>query len=540
MTSVPSPSHRRTEIRGSIALSTMQLLRDASITRKLTVNVGVRWDYDTPTTERFNRASRGFAFGTASPVEAQARTNYAANPIPEVPASQFRVQGGLLFAGLNGAPRGLFAPDRNNFSPRVGFAYAWRPRTVLRAGYGLFFEPLGSDRLDAAQPGFNQRTVMAPSLDNGLSFAATLANPYPNGLLEPVGAAAGLNTFIGQSISITNPDRRNAYAQRWSFNLQQELPRRFLLDVGYMGNRAVGLATSPDVNAVPAQYLSRSAVRDNNTNAFLTAQVRNPFAGIAAFNGSGLQGANVARQQLLRPYPQFGSISTVWNNGYAWYHSLQARVERRLANGFTVQGSYTWSKNMEAVDYLNASDTAPSRVVSPLDQTHVWAMSGVYELPFGKQSGRWTKLAIGGWSLQGLWQAQSGRPLAWGNVLFNGDLKNITLGRGDRDADRWFNTAAGFERNAALQLVSNLRTFPFRLNGVRAPGVNLTNLSVSKNFAITERWRLQFRAEAVDAFNATLLSAPNTTPTSGQLGQITTIGNGNTQRRVTLGGKLIW
>lgn len=517
---------------------------DWKLTRKLTVNLGLRWDYDSPTTERFNRTTRGFAFGEANPIEAAARAAYAQSPIPEVPASQFRVLGGLLFAG-GAQPRGLLDPDRNNISPRIGLAYQLSKATVIRMGYGIFFAPLGSDRIDSSQPGFSQRTTLVPSIDNGVTFRATMSNPFPDGLLEPVGAAAGLRTFLGQGIGIVNPRIRNPYTQRWSFNVQQLLPGRFLLDAGYMGNRSNGLTTSRDFNAVPNEYLSRQPVRDNENFAFLTAQVLNPFFGLPEFNGTGLQVRNVARQQLLRPYPHYSGISLTTNDGFAWYHSLQVRVERRLSSGFTVQGSYTWSKNMEAVDYLNAADLYPHRVVSSLDQTHVWAMSSVYELPFGRgkrllSSSRWLDLAVGGWSLQGTWQVQSGRPLAWGNILFMGDIKAIELPRDQRNDLRWFNTAAGFNRNPAEQFASNVRTFPLRLNGVRAPGLNVANLSVLKNFTLSEGFKLQFRAEAVDAFNETPLTAPNVTPTTGAFGTITTIGGGNTQRRITLGGKLIW
>lgn len=518
---------------------------DWKVSRKLTVNLGLRWDYDAPTTERFNRSTRGFAFDQSSPVEAAARAAYALNSIPEIPAANFRVVGGLQFAGTGGLPRGLINPDRNNLSPRIGIAYQWTSSTVLRAGYGVFFAPLGSDRLDSSQPGFSQRTQLVPSLDNGLSFRASMANPFPDGLLPVAGASRGLSTFLGQSISVVNPGLKNPYTQRWSLNLQQLLPQRFLLDVGYMGNRSNGLTVSRDLNAVPNEYLSRSPLRDDVTNAFLTAQVRNPFAAIADFAGTGLQGVNVARQQLLRAYPHFTGVSTTLNDGFAWYHALMMRIERRLSSGFTVQGSYTWSKNMEAVDFLNSADLYPHRVVSALDQTHVWAMSSVYELPFGKgkryaTSSRLLDLVAGGWNLQGTWQAQSGRPLAWGNILFNGNVKDIPLSRDARNADRWFNTEAGFNRSPAAQLVSNYRTFPLRLNGVRAPGINMVNLSVLKNFTIREGFKLQFRAEAVDAFNETPLTAPSVSPVAGDFGQINTIGAGNTQRRITLGGKLIW
>jgi hypothetical protein len=517
---------------------------DWKVTRKLTVNLGLRWDYDSPTTERFNRSTRGFAFDQPSPVDAAARAAYARSPIPEIPASQFRATGGLLFAG-QGQPRGYINPDRNNLSPRIGIAYQFSKSTVLRAGYGIFFAPVGSDRLDASQPGFSQRTQLVPSLDNGLTYRATMTNPFPDGIREPVGSAAGLSTFLGQGISIVNPNLISPYTQRWSLNIQQLLPSRFLLDVGYLGNRSTGLHISRDLNAVPNQFLSTSPTRDDPTIAFLSTQVPNPFFGLPEFTGTSLQGRNVARQQLLRPYPQFTNVSMTTNDGFAWYHSMTMRIERRFAQGFSVQGSYTWSKNMEAVNFLNAADLYPHRVISSLDQTHVWAMSALAELPFGRgrrfaNSSRLLDYVVGGWNLQGTWQAQSGRPLAWGNILFNGNIQDIELSRDTRDADRWFNTAAGFNRAPAQQLASNLRTFPLRLNGVRAPGVNITNLSLLKHFTLREGLKLQFRAEAVDAWNETPLSTPNVSPTAGAFGTITTIGAGNTQRRITLGGKLIW
>ncbi|MEN6537258.1 MAG: hypothetical protein ABFD89_26635, partial [Bryobacteraceae bacterium] len=518
---------------------------DWKIGRRLTVNLGLRWDYDTPTTERFNRSTRGFAFDTASPVAAAAQAAYAANPIDEIPASQFRVMGGLLFAGIGGNPRGYVNPDRNNLSPRIGFAYQLTPKTTVRGGYGVFFAPMGSDSLNASQPGFSQTTQLVPSLDNGVTFLASMANPFPDGLLSPQGSALGLSTYLGQGISIVNPDLRSAYTQRWGLNLQRELPGRFLVDVGYMGNRSTGLSTSRALSAIPNKYLSTSPTRDAATISRLTTYVQNPFYGLSQFTGTSLASKTVQRQQLLRAYPQYSGVSTTTNDGYAWYHSLQARVERRFAQGYTLQGSYTYSKNMEAVSFLNDADLSPHEVVSDIDQTHVFAVTGVYELPFGKgkrflNSNRLLDFAVGGWSLNGVWQVQCGRPLEWGNILFTGNVKDIELSHSERTPDRWFNTDAGFNKNSAQQLASNVRTFPLRLNGVRAPGVNITNLSLFKDFRIAERVKLQFRAEAVDAFNETPLSTPTVSPTSGSFGKITTVGAGNTQRRITLGGKLSW
>jgi hypothetical protein len=230
---------------------------------------------------------------------------------------------------------------------------------------------------------------------------------------------------------------------------------------------------------------------------------------------------------LLKPYPQFNNVRLYDSNGYSWYHSLQARVERRFSKGFSSQLSYTWSKNMQATEMLNEQDPRPSEVISDLDRTHRITASGIWELPFGKgrQWGAgWHPLVngvLGGWQLQGAWQHQSGQPLGFGNAIFNGDLGNVVLPEDKRSVDQWFNLNAGFDRNAATQLASNLRRFPVRFSGIRGPNQSRFDFGMIKNFPITERWRMQFRAETFNAFNHPNLANPNTGVTSGAFGQIT-------------------
>jgi hypothetical protein len=203
------------------------------------------------------------------------------------------------------------------------------------------------------------------------------------------------------------------------------------------------------------------------------------------------------------------------------------RGEKRLSKGFTAQVSYTWSKNMEATEYMNDQDMLPYEVVSSLDRTHRITASGIAELPFGKGrkwGSSWNAFlngALGGWQLNTAWQHQSGQPLGFGNVIFNGDLDNVMLPTSQRSPVQWFNVNAGFERNNALQLASNLRRFPLRFNGIRGPIQDRLDFGLIKNFAITERWRLQFRAETFNALNFSNLSNPNTTVTSGAFGTIT-------------------
>jgi hypothetical protein len=444
---------------------------------------------------------------------------------------------------VNGVPAALWSGERNNFAPRIGFA--WEPvrRLVVRGGYGIFFDSLGTDLNDVQQQGYSQRTNIVPSQDNGLTFRASIANPLPDPILPPVGAAAGLSTFVGRGISFFLPTRRAGYVQRWSVGVQREI-RRVLVDVSYMGNRGTGLPLSTDYNAVPAQWLSTSPVRDQKTVDFLSQLVANPYYGLPEFAGSSLTGRTVARSQLLRPYSQFTSISSTQSGGFSWYHSLQTRVERRFSQGYTVQVNYTWSKLMEAVDFLNASDLYPYRSISPQDRPHVLNITAVYELPFGKGK-RWlrnrklTDMVAGGWTVQGVFQGQSGAPLGWGNILFTGNIKDIVLPVSERSPDRWFNTAAGFNRDTRQQLDSNLRTFPLRFNDIRADGYNNWNVSLFKSFRFGERVRLQLRAEAIDAMNHPLFEAPNTNPTNSLFGTVGGVAS-NQQRQVFVGAKLSW
>jgi hypothetical protein len=492
---------------------------DFKVTPKLTLNLGLRYEKEWPFTERYNRLVANFTFDTPNPIEVQARANYARNPIPELPVDAFRVLGGLTFVGPDN--RSPYAGESNNLMPRVGLAYQLTPKTILRAGYGLFYDALGVNKTRAIQTGFSQSTPIQPSLDSGLTFIADNANPLPNGLLTPLGPAGGLETNLGQGLDFYLSSRKHGYAQRWSFGVQRQVGQ-FVFDATYVGNRGTRLGVERELNATPAEYLSTSPVRDQDTIDYLGRLFPNPFRGT-----NPIYGANISRANLLRPYPHFGSIAVEEPIGYTWYHSLQVRAEKRLSQGFTVQGAYTWSKLMEAVQFLNATDPMPYEAIGSLDRPHRIAISGIWELPFGR--GR--RLArdvpgavnalIGGWQLNGIVIFQSGQALNFGNVIFNGDPNDIALPSSQRNADRWFNTDAGFELNSARQLGSNLRTFPLRFSGLRGDSQNRWDLSALKNFALYESVRLQFRAECFNALNKTNLNNPNTSPTSSAFGRIT-------------------
>jgi hypothetical protein len=433
--------------------------------------------------------------------------------------------GGLTFANVSPNGRTYWQGEKNNFQPRIGFAYQLRPKTILRGGYGIFTSSIGVNYTNTNQTGFSQSTPIQASLDNGLTFIATNATPFPTGLIAPAKSSQGLLTNVGQGVSFYREKRSHPYAQRWSFGLQHELPMQFMIEASYVGNRTTRLNINRELSYTPAQYLSTSPVRDQATINYLGQNYPNPYFGL-----NPIYGANMTRANLLRPNNQFSSTQITGDPaGYSWYHSLQTRIERRLANSFTVQTSYTWSKTMEAREFLNAQDPMPSEVDSDLHRAHRLTGSGIWELPFGhkrKWGGNWHRsvdFIAGGWQLGGIYQHQSGAPLGFGNRIFNGDLHSIVKPDGERGVDGWFvpAAAAGFETNGSRQLASNLRRFPIRFAAVQGPNQDRWDFSLIKSFRINERWVTQFRAETFNAMNHPNLSNPNTDPTSAAWGTIT-------------------
>jgi len=519
---------------------------DWRLSRTLTLNAGLRWEIETPLTERFNRSSRDFDFITANPVQAAAQAAYAKAPIPEIAPSAFRVPGGLTFLGTGGQPRTQREIYWRSFMPRVGLAWQARPKMVVRAGWGMFYGLVGADFSDATQPGFSQRTNIIPSNDNGVTYVASISNPLPNGLAQPAGASGGMLTYLGQSPGFSSVGGRRPYTMRWSASIQMQPLANSVFEIGYMGSKTARLRVSTDFNAVPAQYLSTSTARDQATIDRLSANVTNPFFGIPGFEASSFYASRtIGRSQLLRPYPEFGGLSTGLPAGSSWYNALTARFERRMSKGLMVQANYTWSKTLDATSYRNPTDSAPEHVVSDLDRPHRLVLLGMYELPVGRgkrfasNASRIVDAVIGGWQVQADWQLQSGPPLEWGNVIYTGNFTDIGLGSGERSVERWFNTT-GFERASSKQLASNIRYFPSRISGARANGLNMADLSLFKSFRVTEKLRLQLRGEAEGVTNHPNFDPPNMSPTNSLFGTVSKTQSAQEERRVFVGLKLLF
>jgi len=535
---------------------------DWKLTNKLTLNLGLRYDYEGAPTEQNNANTRGFDPAAILSLTAAAEAAYAARP-DVIPPSQWHARGGLGFASSD--TPGVYNPDRNNIQPRVGFAYRWNEKTVIRGGWGLYTSPfVFSNGIN--QMGYSQSTPFTASQNNGLTFLSTLSNPYPSGVLPPVGNSLGPNTFLGQSFS-TSPTRvapvdfQNAQLSRYLVNVQRELPAQWLLEVGYAGSHGYNLTTNEELNAIPAQYLSSSQARDQPNIDFLAALVANPFAG--GLLPTGFTAATVARSQLLRPFPQFNNVPIYGDEGTSQYDSAQMKIEKRFTHGYSIIGTYTFSHFTERVFRLNPTDPGFENRLARDDVPHRVTTSLLYELPFGhghswggNASGVVNGL-IGGWSVNAIGQFQSGRPLDFEsrNIYFNGDV-NALKAKYTSDSDAPVFDISGFYFHDALvqtngvddpakqrtdtriRLVNNLRYFPSRVDGLRSPFLKLWDISIVKQVPLSGRMRAQFNIEFLNAFNVVVFNDANTDPTNADFGKVTS--QNNLPRDIQLAAKIVW
>ena len=543
---------------------------DWKVNPKFTLNLGLRYEYGTPIQERHNKSVAAFAFNTPNPIAAQAMTNYAANPSPLLPASQFKVNGGFLYAGTPAYPSSnLWTAQKTNFSPRIGFAWNPTEKLVVRGGFGIFYSQLGEYVQYGNALGYTQTTNTVATQNSGVTVIANLANPFPGGLVLPSGNANGMLQSVGTSISgLFNQNPKSPYNERYSLGVQYQLPGDMILEADYVGSTGQHIRITRDYNPLPDQYLSTDSTRTAAQVAINTAlnvsTLKNPFAGITVPGAPGfITSSTISQTALLKPYPEFTGITQSDPSGFSSYNALQVGLQKRFSHGYNVSVSYAKSRSLDAISFLNAGDAKPWYGVSNGDYPQSLAVAGIYELPFGHNkpffgSARsWVDTLIRGFQVEGTYRVQSGQPLTFGNAaaLLRPGATYADIGNtANKNYRTWFNTRA-FINNlpfnpptslgqpgdgtcptgvttcptwSSQSLQSNLRTMPLRFNNVRQDYQNVLNVGAMKKFIVRERFNMVARAEAFNALNHPIYNNPSTDPSSTSFGQVT--GFGNTSR----------
>jgi hypothetical protein len=551
------------------------------VNRNLTINLGLRFEYENGILEGGDRMLVGFDPNATLAITQLAQAAYAASPIPEVPASQFRVVGGPIFASDSGQD-GRSWKGQGMWMPRLSGAYRLGDKMVLKGGWGLYYDTLNAADFNPDQSGYDVTTTSTISTDFGQTWLfgdpkngiSPLTNPFPvradgSRFDTPIGSTLGVNTLVGQNYTANNLNREHGRVQRWRLGWQRELTRSMAIDVSYNGSFADRLALNIPQAYVPEIYYNSSNVRDNAQQTFLQAQVPNPFritnfAALQSTNpvlyqrmagNSFFTAATVQRQTLLRDFPQMSGLT--YGDlplGKVKTHQLEISINRRFSRGFTANADFsatraTSNRTVETYDreptlWQTNNNARPFRI------TAGW----VYELPFGAakpffSNGGVVGKILGGWQTSGTFEYQPGALLDWGNnnIFFYGNVNDIKIKnpqialQPDGTVDgtkRWFNIDAGFERDPARQPAQfQKRVFPFRIDGVRGFNFTQLNVNVARNFALGGRRTMQFRVDLQNALNRQQWGNPTLDPTSTNFGLVTAI-NATVMRFVQFGTRV--
>jgi Carboxypeptidase regulatory-like domain/TonB dependent receptor-like, beta-barrel len=507
---------------------------DWKATPRLTVNAGIRYEVQTPLTERHNK-QQYFDFTAINPFGA---------------GTGISTPGELVF---NGGPnrRGLYNTSYSNFGPRLGISYRVTDKLVVRSGYGIFFIP--SYTGNGPADGFTQSTPIRGT-QNFIPFD-TLSNPVPNGILLPQGSALGALQDVGQNVPAVRSARASTYLQQWMFGIQYSIRNNDMVDITYVGNRGIKLSAGGyERNMLNPQFFSLGS-------AALNQLVPNPFAGKLTSSGCQLQNTTVPRWQLLRPFPHYCSVQDqAAPVGDSYYDALQMTYTHRFHAGFSVLASYTFSKfiddvegnngwaNSGATSIRNYYNLAAEKSVDGADIPHSLVISYIYELPIGKGKSVGSNLSkpvdaiVGGWQVSGISTFKQGFPLGIApanNTLgqYGGNRRPDVVGNmhvANPTIDKWFNTAA-FQDPTDPFAFGNA---PRYIATLRAPGYQNWDLSIQKYWGFGDVARLQFRAEMYNAFNRANFYAPNQSSGSGTA--FGTIGGAFPARDTQFGFKFLW
>jgi Carboxypeptidase regulatory-like domain len=485
---------------------------DWHATQRLTLNVGLRYDFQAQPTEKHNGID-DFDITQINPVNGYL--------------------GAVRYAGVDGNGRNFAKENFGDFGPRIGFALVLTSdnKTVMRGGFAIYYPTTAQASYDASAGNTNGfgtlTTTYASTTTNGPAF--TLANGLPSVPSPPLGAAGGQNAFLGQSGYYVEPSAKDPQSQQSTLTISRELPYGMVLDVSYLGNHGTHfLLPAYNIDTLDPQYFSLGT-------AYLNTSVPNPYAGIVP---GALGAKTITRANLLKPYPYMQNVYLSFpRGGHFDGNYLYVSAQRRADHGLQILGAYTYGKLMSLPIYTDLATTSgitqtgtgfqnPRNLdgdysVDAIDVTHRGTISALYDLPFGRNqrflshSGVWDRL-VSGFQYNVIMTAESGRPLGFTGATNQGIAirpnfaPGVSVAAPHRSRSEWFNTAAFIDPPDY-----SFGNVPRYYSKVRGPGTLNFDMSIFKTTRITERTSLELRLEAFNALNHVNLLQPNTTFVAG-------------------------
>ncbi|MBL8177813.1 MAG: TonB-dependent receptor [Bryobacterales bacterium] len=511
---------------------------DFKISRRVTLNMGLRWEYETAPSERELRLAR--YLDLTDPVPEFQRTP------PAMPAQVGSIAGAVKptyngnFIYTDAKAKGLYHAPARNFLPRLGIAIRGNDRTAIRIGYARYAVPvmsiLGYSWRLPATDGFSTSST-GPVQIQGVP-QGVFSNPFPssNPLVMPVGRGYGRYTNIGGAATWSRQDIRTPMNDRFNFTVERDLMAGFKFDGTFFMN--FGHHMVPEGQGGSAGFGQQRNMVDPQLSytykTALTAAVANPFFGLPASVMPGqLRGQRtVPLSTLLRPYPHYGDLSEGFMPGVNnRYKAIQLRVQRRFADGYSIIWGYNY--NRESTEgFFNAPDEYANRLsyIPAASPRHRMTLGATWELPFGRgkkfASGIHPVLnhIVGGWSTSHIFVWNTGSFLRFGQLDVSGDPGNAA-----RDWSRWFDTSVFAQATPFTP-----RTNPYQYDGITGPRYWNLDSTLSKNFNLTEKFKLEFRLEGYNVTNSAMPGNPNLAVTSTQFGGITTQVNYGREVQYTL------
>lgn len=542
---------------------------DWKLRPNLTVNLGIRYDLNQPPTERYNKFDYDFNTAVTNPVSSGLTTP---------------VKGGLEFPGVNGNPRSYNKLDTATFQPRVGFAYSPEPKLVLRGGFGIFFQ---NPNPGPNETGYSATTQYDASNNGGITPTqnlgvpanganpATPPNPFPL-VVQPSGASLGYLTGLGQGLFYLNPKFASPRTYQYTGGIQQQFFKEDVFQLNYVGTRTIHNGTSDNINRPSVALYAECdpelggnpAVCNSNTGAYVT----NPFQGVNGFQGSNYYTQpTIQALNLTRPFTAFGDITEYdINGGKTWYNALQLTASHRVSKSITFHGTWTWAKQMDSGGYTDTIYRVPARNIDGQDFAHRITFSGFWMLPVGKgrqfmsHANRGVDAVLGGWEVATIVTWQTGFPWQlngstdyFGGASIQRKVTPTTItGVSDACVADWeINSKTGAYQltskgssntcngNYSFIAVPSYGVHPNVIyTGIRDPGTEDMDASLSKSFDLYDRLHAQFRLDAFNALNhPTFSGGYDNSPTDGTFGQIIKSGGQSNQpRNVQLTFKILW